>query len=91
MVAVLALKVAEVAAAATVTDAGTVRVELVLDRATEAPPAGAALFRATVQVLKALGPRVAGAQASEEMRIGATRDTLAEVDVPLSEAVRVAV
>ena len=43
MAAVVALKVAEVAAAATVTDAGTVSVELVLVRATVAPPVGAAL------------------------------------------------
>jgi hypothetical protein len=91
MAAVLALKVAELAAAATVTDAGTVSVELVLDSETEAPPEGAALVRETVQVLEAFGPRAAGAQASEETRIGATRDTLAEVDVPLNEAVRVAV
>jgi hypothetical protein len=39
---VVALKVAEVAAAATVTLAGTVRAELVLDRATLMPPVGAA-------------------------------------------------
>jgi len=50
MAAALALKVAEVAAAATVTDVGTVRVGLVLVRATIAPPAGADPVRATVQV-----------------------------------------
>ena len=36
----MALKVAEVAAAATVTDVGAVRVEFVLVRVTAAPPAG---------------------------------------------------
>jgi hypothetical protein len=39
--AVVALKVAEVAAAATVTDAGTVRVVLVLVRVKRMPPLGA--------------------------------------------------
>ena len=61
----MALKVAEVAAGATMTEAGTVSVELVFDRATEAPPAGAALDKVTVQVLEAFGPRLVGAQASE--------------------------
>jgi hypothetical protein len=41
IVAVVALKVAVLAFAATVTDAGTVRVELVFDRLTLAPPVGA--------------------------------------------------
>jgi hypothetical protein len=50
MVPAVAVKVADVAAAATMTDAGTVRVELVLVRVTEAPPVGAAPFRVTVQV-----------------------------------------
>jgi hypothetical protein len=38
---VVTAKVAEVAVAATVTDAGTVRVELVFDKATLTPPLGA--------------------------------------------------
>jgi hypothetical protein len=42
MVAVVTVKVPEVAVAATVTDAGTVSVELVFDRVTLAPPVGAA-------------------------------------------------
>jgi hypothetical protein len=40
-VVVVALKVADVAAAATVTDAGTVRVESVFVKVTLAPPVGA--------------------------------------------------
>jgi hypothetical protein len=84
------LKVAEVAAAVTVTDAGTLRAEFVLDRATVAPPVGASLVRVTVQVLDELGPRLVGLQASEETRIGATRDRFVEVDVPLRDAVIVA-
>ena len=73
MAAVVALKVADVAAEATVTDAGTVRVELVLVRVTIAPPEGAALVSVTVQVLEELGPRLVGLQASEETSAAATR------------------
>ena len=83
MAVVVALKVADVAVAATITDAGTVRVELVLDRVTMAPPVGAALLRLTVQVLEALGPRLAGAQASAETTTGATRLTLPLAELPL--------
>ena len=64
--AVVALKVADRAAAATVTDAGTVSVALVLVRVTAAPPVGAGWVRVTMQVLEELGPRVVGLQASEE-------------------------
>jgi hypothetical protein len=63
MAAVMALKVAEVVPAGTVTDAGTMRVGLVLVRITVAPPAGAAWVRVTVQVLAELGPRLVGPQA----------------------------
>lgn len=87
----VALKVAAVVPAATVTKAGTVRVGLLLDRLTLAPPVGAGLVRVTVQVLEALGPRLVGEQNSEETRTGATRDTLAEVEFPLREAVSSAV
>ena len=41
IVAVVALKVADIAPAVTATDAGTVRVELLLDSVTLAPPVGA--------------------------------------------------
>ena len=64
--AVVALKVADRAAAATVTDAGTVSVALVLVRVTIAPPVGAAWVKVTVQALEAFGPRLVGLQASEE-------------------------
>ena len=50
MVPAVTVKLADVAAATTATDAGTVRRELVLARATVAPPAGAAPVRVTVQV-----------------------------------------
>jgi hypothetical protein len=65
MAAVVALKVAEVAAAATVTDAGAVSVALVLVRLTTAPPVGAAWVSVTVQVELAELPRVAGRHARE--------------------------
>ena len=46
----LAVKVAVVAPAATVTDAGTVRLALLLETATAAPPLGADPLRVTAQV-----------------------------------------
>jgi hypothetical protein len=66
-----------------VTDAGTVRVEFVLDRATVAPPVGAGLVRVMVHVLDELGPRLVGVQVSEETATGATRLTLALAELPL--------
>jgi hypothetical protein len=63
MAKVAALKVAEVAAAATVTDAGTVSAGLVLVRVTVAPPVGAGWVRVTVHVPEELGPRLVGLQA----------------------------
>jgi hypothetical protein len=82
MAAVVALKVADMAAAATVTDAGAVSVELVLVRVTAAPPVGAAWVSVTVQVLEALGPRLVGLQASEETST-ATRLTVALAELLL--------
>jgi hypothetical protein len=67
--AVVALKVAEVAAAATVTDAGTFKIELLFARVTLAPPAGAGWVRVTVQVLEEFGPRLAGLHTREETRL----------------------
>ena len=64
--AVVALKVAVVAAAATATDTGTVSVASLLVKVTVAPPVGAAWVRVTVQVLAEFGPRVVGLQASDE-------------------------
>ena len=73
MAAVVALNVADMAAAATVTDAGAVSVALVLVRVTAAPPVGAAWVRVTVQTLDEFGPRLTGLQASEETSTGASR------------------
>jgi hypothetical protein len=57
---VVTLKVAEEAAAATVTDAGTVKAESLFDRLTLAPPAGAFPLSLTVQVELLELPRLAG-------------------------------
>ena len=83
MAAVVALKVAVVAAAATVIDAGTVSVALVLVRVTAAPPVGAGWVSVTMQVLEAFGPRVVGLQASEETRTDAVRLTIALAELLL--------
>ena len=66
MFVVVALNVVEVAAAATVTEAGTVSVVFVLVSVTFAPPAGAAPESVTVHVLEAFCPSVLGLQPSEE-------------------------
>ena len=83
MAVVVALNVAVVAAAATVTDTGTVSVVLVFANVTDAPPAGATLVRVTVQVLDAFGPRLAGLQASVDTRTGATRVMVAFAELLL--------
>jgi hypothetical protein len=83
MAVVVALKLADVAAAATVTEAGTVRVALVLVRVTLAPPAGAALLNVTVQVLEVLTPMPVGLQAIDDTRTGATRPMVAVAELLL--------
>jgi hypothetical protein len=57
---VVTLKVAEEAAAATVTDAGTVKAESLFDNVTLEPPVGAFPLSLTVQVELLELPRVAG-------------------------------
>jgi hypothetical protein len=83
MAAVVALKVAEVAAAATVTDAGTFKLKLLFARVTLAPPAGAGWVRVTVQVLEEFGPRLAGLHTSDDISTDATRLTLAVAELLL--------
>jgi hypothetical protein len=72
-VVVVALNVAAVAAAATVTDVGTVSVPFVFVNVTTAPPVGAACVRVTVQVLEAFGPKLVGLHPSDDTNTGATR------------------
>ena len=76
MAAVVTVKVADVAAAATVTDAGTVNVALEFARVTLAPPVGAAWVKVTVQVLAELAPILAGLQASDETSTDVARLTV---------------
>ena len=83
MAPVVALKVADVAAAATVTDAGTVRLALELERPTLAPPVGAAWVRVTVQVLEELAPMLDGLQASDDRSTDAARFTVALAELLL--------
>jgi hypothetical protein len=83
MVAVVTLKVADVAAAATVTDAGTVNVALEFARVTLAPPVGAAWVRVTVQVLEELAATLEGLQVNVETSTGATRLTVALAELLL--------
>jgi hypothetical protein len=89
--AAVALKVAVVDAAATVTDAGTVREVLLLERLTLEPPAGAVWERVTVQALTAPGPRLAGLQTRVETCTGATRLMVAVRELLPRVAVTVAV
>jgi hypothetical protein len=89
MAVVVELNVAVVAAAATVTEAGTVNAGLLLDRVTRAPPAGAALVKVTVQELDAFCPRLVGLQTSEETSTGATRLIVALAELLLYVAVMV--
>jgi hypothetical protein len=65
--AAVALKVAAVAPAATVTDAGTVSEALLLASVTLDPPVGAAVFKVTVQLAAALGFRLPGLHVRDEM------------------------
>ena len=83
MAVVVALNVADVAAAATVTDAGTVRAELVFVRVTMAPPVGAGWVMVTVHALEAFGPRLVGLQAREETNVEGVRLMLIFAEVPL--------
>ena len=71
--AVVTVKFADVAAAATVTEGATVSVALEFESVTLAPPAGAGWVRVTVQVLEALAPILAGLQASDETSTDAAR------------------
>src|SRR5215469_2855110 len=91
MVPAAAVKVAVVALAATVAEAGTVNAALLEERETVVPPVGAALESVTVQVLLALDARVVGAHCTEERLTGACKLTVAVWDALLRVAVTVAV
>jgi hypothetical protein len=74
--AAVALNVAVVAPAVTVTDAGTISTALLLASVTLDPPAGAAWVSVTVQMLTALCARLVGLQARPETSTGASRLTV---------------
>ena len=90
MVVVVALNVAVVDVAATVTDAGTFKAVLLLLSVTTTPPVGAGWERVTVQVLDAFCPRFVGLQVRDDTRAGATRLMLAFAELLLYVAVTVA-
>jgi len=87
---VVTVKVALVAPAATVTEAGTVALALLLDRLTASPPVGAALEIVTVPVEDAPPITVVGANASAEA-VGAVIVRVAVWEVAFAVAVIVAV
>ena len=91
--AAVALKVAVVAPAANVTEAGTVSEALLLESVTLEPPVGAFCVKVIVQVLIALCPRLAGLQVTPETRIpvDAARLTVVVWELLPSVAVTVAV
>ena len=86
----VAVKVPEVALAATVTEAGTVSRELLSASATTLPPVGAAWFRVTVQVVAAPELTLVGLQVSAVTSMGATRVRLVDCVEAFKVAVTVA-
>jgi hypothetical protein len=88
MVPAVAVKLAVVLAAATVTEAGTVSAPRLLESATVAPPVCETV---TVQVELPPEPSVEGAQLSAVRVTGAVRATLAVWVLPFRVAVMVAV
>jgi hypothetical protein len=91
MFPLLAANVAELTAAANMTDAGTLSKEFVLARAITAPPAGAGWDRLTVQLLDVFGPMLVGLQVREETSTDGVRRMLVFAELPLYVAVTVAV
>jgi hypothetical protein len=92
MVPVLAVNVALVALAGTVTEAGNVRMPAMPPAiVTAAPPAGAAPFKVTVQVVLPLEDREAAAQWTEETTTSAVSERVVVGEEPLRDAVMVAV
>ena len=86
-------KVAVVAPAVTITDAGTVSFELLSETATTEPPDGAAPESATVQVPVALGASVEGEHCRLDMviTVGGVTVTEAVVEAPFRELVTITV
>jgi len=83
MAAVDTVKLANVVAAATVTDEATVSLELVLERVTPAPPAGAGWVSVTVQAPEEFAPMLAGLHVSDETSTEPVRLTVVWAEAPL--------
>ena len=90
LTAAVALKVAVVAPAATVTEAGTVSNALLLASVTVEPPAGAVWPSVTVHALTALCPRLVRLHARSDTSTGATRLIVAVFELVPRVAVTVA-
>jgi hypothetical protein len=88
---VVAEKTAEVDPAGTVTEAGTANTELLSERATTVPPAGAALLRFTVQLAEELEASEAGLQTRLLGTLGEVRLSEKLTDAPEPVAVMEAV
>jgi hypothetical protein len=87
----LALNVAVVCPASTVTVPGTVTEALLADSVTAVPPVGAAAFSVTVQTLVPAPFRLAGLQLMLVSEIEANRDRDVVLDTPPKDAVTVTV
>lgn len=83
MVPVVAVNVAVVAVAATIVEAGTVRVALLLASVIVAPPVGAGCDSVTVQMLDEFCPKLAGLHDREETDTVGARVTVDVAEVPL--------
>ena len=88
--AAVALNVAVMAPAATVTDAGRVSEALLLPSVTLDPPVGAACVSVTVQMPTALCPRLVGLQVMPETTTDASRLIVAVCELLPKVAVTVA-
>ena len=90
IVPAVAVKVAVVAPAATVSEAGTVSTPLLLERETAAPPVGATFDSVTVQLDVPPLKTLVGAHETELTTTGATSDSVAVFEVPLYVPVMIA-
>jgi hypothetical protein len=91
MAPAVAVKPAEVAPAATVTEDGTVSSVLLEVNATADPPVGAAALSATVQVVEPLDARLVAVHCREDtVAAGAVSAIEAGCELPLSVAVTLA-
>ena len=75
------MNVAEVPPLATVTDAGRERKELLSESVTMAPPLGAPLFKATVQVVVRPPGKLDGLHPTDDNVTGASTVTVAVLEV----------